>query len=331
MNEMKNFILCLILFGVTQIHARSINQNHQIALVDTGYDACNFNGKNHSCELNQNLLFRGELPLQSPSPKKWGGNYDVFINNIWSYLTLFKRRYHGDNKLPNNITDLKKYRIVIVSLLYGLNAIDNQNEKQSVIGEFQYINTGSPVLPKQHHIYNLNTPYDAKQYAFEWWPINLRDKGVFSIFDSPNTILNSPVTLQSSKGYLPMNFMNFIDGEPLDNAMPNQSSMALTTLLKYIPRDGHPLLIFYHCRAGKDRTGAVTMSYYMKYGGYPHVGIKYGIDSPMTQILRKPPMTYRDALQTAVLFNNEPNSRAKKLARTYCLAINRSTGISKCI
>ena len=328
---MKKIILCLILFCVNrQLYANNINQNHQIALVDTGYDACHLNGKNPSlCSFNHNLLFRGALPFE-PTPGG-GFNYDIFINNIWSYLTLFKRNYHGDNKLPGSLSDLKKYRIVVVSLLYSLNAIDNQTEKQSVITEFQYINGGNPTLPKQHHIYHLNTPYDPKKYAFEWWPINLRDKGAGSIFDTPNTILNTPLGLELSKGYLPMSFKNLIDGTPLDNSMPGQHGMGLVTLLKYIPRDGHPLLIFYHCQAGKDRTGAVTMSYYMKYGGYSYAGMQDGIDFPMTQPLRKPPMSFRDALKAAILFNNVLNSRAKKLARTYCVTVNRGIGILKCI
>lgn len=70
--------------------------------------------------------------------------------------------------------------------------------------------------------------------------------------------------------------------------------MDLYHLLLSPPTDGHPLLIFYHCVIGKDRTGLVTMSYFMKNGGYGNIVPQLSLH---TRLHRNQPLSFQQALQ----------------------------------
>ena len=295
---------------------------NRTALVDTGYDAC-IENNGTACEQNKNLLFRGEQPLEH---KTFHYDADQFRERIFTYLQNFKQVYNTDATLPRTLDELKQYRIVIVNLLYDAHANGSDAEFGELTHEFQYSGaTDELQIPGQHKLYNLYTRFNPNQFAFEWWPI------AFTEENNPEDItlnLNWPgnemvPVPRSHQYYKPLNFTYLINGRPYA-ANDESEAMDLHTLLKSIPSDSHPFLIFYHCVAGKDRTGATTMSYLMTYGGY---GNALDQSKHLEKQTRYQPLSYNDAL-LATTANNYPKPRdgALVLAKAYCYFLKKIKG-----
>lgn len=322
----KYLVLSLSAILLSQMsYATDSNQNEnyfsRAALVDTGYDACQLSGGN-ACENNKNLLFRGEQPLEDNTFRY---DPDLFREVIFDYLQTFKQVYATKASLPQSLDELKQYRIVIVNLLYDAHDNGSDAEYGELTHEFLYSGAVStPQIPEQHKIYGLDLAFNPNQFAFEWWPV------AFTEQNNPKDItlnLNWPdkdiVSVpRSDQVYKKLDFPYLVTGIPFGSNQEDQA-MDLHTLLKYIPDDGHPLLIFYHCVAGKDRTGATTLGYLMKHGGYANV-------SPQNKLMiyqhRNPPLSFSSALQAVTQYNYpRPREGALVLAQAYCYSLGKAT------
>jgi len=284
------------------------------ALVDTGYDICVQNaGKN--CDSNQNLLFRGNFPLDMDNDYQYSP--DAFRNKIFSYLEDFRQVYATKATLPNTIDELKNYRIVMVNLLYDATEHGNETEFAMLTNEFKYSEVARPSsVPLQHKIYNLRSPFNPDSYAFEWWPLTLLgDENHDGIPGAINWPLHATVPVPNAdQNYLPMDIPYLVTGVAYGDDVETEAA-DMRTLLAAQPEDGHPLLIFFHCYAGKDRTGAAALSYYMANGGYANVS-NNNHEATMT---RSGPLTLQQAL-AALTHDNYPDPAEQGIyaAKAYC-------------
>jgi len=284
------------------------------ALVDTGYDACEQNGGDH-CQINRNLLFRGNVPLDVANNYRF--DPEAFRAKIFNYLQTFKQVYATSAKLPEKLDDLKNYRIVMVNLLYDGTEHGNAFEYALLTNEFKYSGAVNILqMPQQHKIYNLQSPFNPDSFAFEWWPVTMLGKdnhnGIPGAINWPehDTV---PVP-NSEQNYLPMDVPYLVTGTAYADDV-EQDAIDLRTLLTTQPKDGHPLLIFYHCYAGMDRTGAVTLSYLMSHGGYANVS-DANHESPLT---RSAPLSFQAALAATTNAKYPgPDDEALLAAKAYC-------------
>lgn len=307
------------LLGINLCYADPQPYFNRAALVDTGYDACRLHG-DQNCEANKNLLFRGEQPLADNT-----FDYDPiqFREKIFAYLQEFKQVYSTNAALPQSLDELNQYRIVMINLLYD--AHDNGSDAEYGELTYEFMHSGAvanPQMPLQHKIYGLEAPFDPHHFAFEWWPVAFTEKS------NPRDIslnLNWPdkdivPVPRSNQVYKQLDLPYLITGK---SYLSDDESEAidLQSLLKTIPNDGHPLLIFYHCVAGKDRTGAVTMSYLMKHGGYANISPNNKSSLPL---YRNPPLSFSNAWH-ATTQNHYPHPRggALVLAAAYCISLEK--------
>lgn len=312
----SKWIFCLfILFSNTCLAAN--NYFARAALVDTGYDACRItNGSN--CESNRNILFRGEQPLDDT----FRFDSTLFRDKIFTYIQTFQKMYSTKANLPKSLEELKQYRIVIINLLYDAHAQGSDTEYDELTHEFLYSGAVTTLqIPEQHKMYGLQTEFNTNQFSFEWWPV------AFTEQNNPLDItlnLNWPdketvPVPRSDQIYKKLNLPFLITGSSYLDDTENEA-MSLRSLLNYEVNDGHPLLIFYHCVAGKDRTGAVTLSYLMQYGGYANVSPQ----KPPIVTIRNNPLTFSRALQATTLMGYPtPRENAQVLARAYCYNIGK--------
>jgi hypothetical protein len=320
MKKMLQFIgINLLVFSPALNFAQSPSHAPQRAsLVDTGYDAClQSNGDN--CESNRNLLIRGDQPLDNKN--NYSYNPDQLRNLVFSYVQKFKQSYNTKASLPDSVKDLSNYRIVIINLLYDWTDHGSDAEFIELTNEFKYSHAMSPYqMPEQHKMYGLDAEFNPQQYAFAWWPITLLGKK--SVADNLNWPNQDKVPVpRSDQFYKPMNFPYLITGVPYQEHWED-GVIDLPTLLKMQPADGHPLLIFYHCVAGKDRTGAVTMAYFMKHGGYANVIMP---DSSSTVMMtRNPPLSYTKAFLATTSKNYpRPKEQSLVLSQVYCTTLGK--------
>jgi hypothetical protein len=97
-------------------------------------------------------------------------------------------------------------------------------------------------------------------------------------------------------------------------------------LLAPVPQDGHPLLIYYHCVAGRDRTGATSMAYFMTYGGYPFVA---HVSAKQNRQQRSQPLSFDEALIATTIPELPANEFAEKLGRAYCKTLGKTDDCKK--
>jgi hypothetical protein len=319
----KKIALWMSFLAVLPCFAFASDPEH-VALVDTGFDACMQSG-GMNCEQNKNLLFRGGQPLPDDPP--YVVNFDSFRQNIFSYISTFKNAYETEAKLPSSVDDLKNYRMVIINLLYDFNDHGSVVESTELKYEFKSSGQSSEaVIPEQHHMYGLESAFNENQYAFEWWPIT------FALLDDADANFvpmhmnwpgnqGTPPHSFEPKDYVLLDLPYFVSGIPYKDDSENPNAKDLRTLLTTIPADGHPLLIFYHCVAGKDRTGAVSASYFMKFGGYPYVSNEFA-----QKQLRSGPVNLKKALEFTTLPNRYPSKDSKNLSKAFCYYLNKSAG-----
>ncbi len=301
------------------------NENPERAsLVDTGYDACIMhNGVN--CEANKNLLFRGDQPLPDFPPYEF--NFDYFRQHIFSYITHFKQIYETTASLPSSVEELKNYRIVIINLLYDFNSEGSSSELEELQYEFKFSgNVETLQIPEQHKIYGLETKFNSNQYAFQWWPVTLS-----GVKEDESEYISMNLNWPDKKGtpphsfepkiYKPLNFSYLISGKNFSDDV-EVNAKDIHSLLSTIPSDGHPLLIYYHCVAGKDRTGAVSMSYFMKFGGYPYL---INSNNNLRQY-RSNPLSFNQAIVATTIPGRPAKEEAEILGKAYCLTLNKVPG-----
>lgn len=318
----KNLLLFLCMLPiVSQAQPEASPSPSRAALVDTGYDACIMTSA-FRCENNKNLLFRGNQPLDDTE------NYlydpDVLRQKVFSYLQEFKQAYDTDAVLPNSLAELNNYRIVVINLLYDYENHGTDDEYNELTYEFKHsgsINTLQ--VPEQHKMYNLTSPFNANQYAFEWWPITLKGEtnpqGIPTNVNWPNKeVFQVP---RSNQFYKPMDLPYLVTGIPYPGFHEESDSKDLLSLLLTQPNDGHPLLIFYHCVAGVDRTGAVTLSYFMKHGGYANISNH----NTLSKLSRNKPLSFAQALK-ALTNANYPGAKEEAMlsAQAYCLTLGKA-------
>jgi hypothetical protein len=313
----------LLLLWMTGANAHPDDMLERIALVDTGYDLClQTGGKN--CSANKNLLFRGDQPIPDDAPFDF--EFGFFQERALNALATADTHYEIHAPLPASLAELKNYRIVIINLLYDFKSEGSPVELADLENEF--INSGvvtSLQIPEQHHLYGLDSAFRPDQYAFEWWPVELSSVDV----DSPEFVslsLNWPAKQKTPPHafkpdvYRPLNFPALISGSTaFEESNPNQKSLG--ELLMTLPDDGHPLLIYYHCVAGKDRTGAVSTSYFMTYGGYPFILTPLG-KHPRER--RRQPLLFPQAFAAATIPLHPANPYSAKLGSAYCLFLGKS-------
>ncbi len=316
---MKKIISFFILILPVLCNAFPQKAPERAALMDTGYDLCiRYSGT--SCENNQNILFRGDQPLDDNNNYQY--NADELRNLVFSYLQEFKKTYDTKASLPQSLQDLKNYRIVIINLLYDGTNKGGDPEFTELTKEFQYSGSAKQLsIPQQHLMYGLNNSFDPAQFAFEWWPITLLGKtDIENNLNWPNQ--DKVPVLRSDQFYQPMNYPYLVSGVSYQNQSEHDAA-DLKTLLLMQPTDGHPLLIFYHCVAGKDRTGYVTMGYFMQHGGYSNV-VRQNLPREL-RFTRNNPLTFSQALQ-ATTNQNYPQPKKESLiaAHAYCLTLNKA-------
>lgn len=289
-----------------------------VAIVDTGYDACIQNRGSH-CEENRNLLIRGGEPITEDYGYEF--QFNNLRTNLFSYLNIFKKNYTTQSNLPKSIDELQNYRLVVINLLYDFRENGSQSELLELEYEFLHSGQSSKLeIPEQHKMYGLDTSFHPDQYAFEWWPItfaNLDETEPFFIGMHMNWPgkNGTPHHSFAPKEYQLLDFPYLITGTAWDENIESQAK-DLRSLLTKIPTDGHPLLIFYHCVAGKDRTGAVSAAYFMKHGGYPF------LSSHNHAFLqqRSGPVSLSKAI--AYTTTDRPaNAGSQKLSKAYCLTL----------
>lgn len=306
--KLRLLILSLLAWSST------IASPHNVVIVDTGYDACKQQQGQH-CEYNKNILVRGSQPgLQD--------KFDLitFRQQILQAMTEFNKTYHTQATLPLTSQDLQNYRIVIINLLYGYGGEDNGKNKElsGLMKEFQFSGVADQSgIPEQHKIYGLTVPFHPDIYAFEWWPITLQKANFFAPRYTVATINWPDKNPTPEHNYLPqiykpMDLPYLLTGQFYANYNKENEAMSIPELLNTAPIDHHPLLIFYHCVAGKDRTGVVTMAYYMTYGGYPTPHT-----DTTTPPVRRSQMSRKQALQSSKVGNETANGRAQRLAKCY--------------
>lgn len=307
-------LICMMGFAV------AASSPEQVVLVDTGYDLC-LQTKGSLCTQNHNLLFRGAEPLDQ---KMRHFNRVAFDASIWQAIQVFEEHHKTSAILPASAQALANYRIVMINLVNGYSALQlgREAERQELTQEFQDSGQGQG-LPLQHHLYGLQTPWQFSTYAFEWWPLTLPKRGLFAPRISPD-LLNWPNQLGTPPHdylpaeYLPMDFPYLIGGQAFSAQEVERGAASIVGLLQTLPKDGHPLLIFYHCIAGEDRTGAVTMAYYLQYGGY-----SARIEG-LQKTPRSPPLRLQAALEATMMPHLMPNSRARIVAQMYCAFLGRA-------
>jgi hypothetical protein len=309
--------LCLLSPAITTAH--SLNAPQRASLIDTGYDFCVLsNGKN--CASNKNLLFRGDEPLDDENNYTY--DPEQFRSLIFNYIQKFQAVYSTKAYLPQTMDELKNYRIVIINLLYDGNNHGTDDEYNELSKEFKYSSavTTEP-LPEQHKIYGLHTVFDPNHFAFQWWPLTLmgakNPDGIETNLNWPNQ--ESVPVPRSDQFYKRIDFQYLLTGN-LHPGDAEPDAIDLITLLMSQPEDGHPLLIFYHCVAGVDRTGFVTLSYFMNYGGYSNLIPQLGY----TYLTRNSPLSFKEALKATT--NNgyrQPSESAQVSAQSYCLTLGK--------
>ncbi len=309
----KYFFVSLCLIGSTTAFAD--NPGNMI-VVDTGYDLC-MQQQGAQCEKNKNILIRGSQPLNQQNQF----NREDFQQKTLSAINDFHQRYESKAAMPVSLDELKNYRIVMVSLLYGYVPTSGGKKKEGIELQQEFALSGvsaNQAIPDQHRAYGLSAPFETTQYAFEWWPVTLLDRG---LFDPAYTVatLNWPdkesVPMHDylPAHYLPMDLPFLVQNQLYSKkGMEPVSAISLPNLLKSIPADGHPLLIYYHCVAGKDRTGVVSMAYYMSQGGYP-----FFAGTPAKKMTRSKPMKLNQAKEAALSLSGKANGRAQQLAKMY--------------
>jgi hypothetical protein len=295
----------------------------RLALVDTGYDVCmNLGGNN--CADNKNILLRGDQPLPDDAPFDF--NFAYFRDHVLSYMQTAKSTYQINASLPLSDEDLKNYRIVVINLLYDFKANGGDAEFTELENEFK--NSGavpSLQIPEQHKIYGLDSAFRPDHYAFMWWPIQLSsieetDPEFISLSLNWPAKQGTPVHDFKPDVYKPLNFPSLISGKNFFGVNEYEAA-SLHTLLASIPQDGHPLLIYYHCVAGKDRTGATSVAYFMTYGGYPfipHTATKQNRQH------RSQPLSLDQALIATTIPEHPADEFAEKLARAYCKTLGKN-------
>lgn len=315
---MKPFYKLVLLASIFSIPLSSYSQTNiapsRASLVDTGYDICMQNG-GKNCVNNKNLMFRGNVPLDVDNNYKY--DPDFFRGRIFAYIQEFRQAYHTNAKLPDSLEDLKNYRIVMVNLLYDATEQGKQLEYDELAKEFQYSGIKSrSAFPLQHKIYNLTAPFNPDSYAFEWWPLTLlgddNHDGIPGAINWPqHEIVPVPNTDQN---YLPMDLPYLVSGTVYGDDIETEAA-DLRSLLAAQPEDGHPLLIFFHCFAGRDRTATAALAYLMANGGYANIS-----DSNQeTAMTRSGPLNFRDAM--AALTHSsypDPDDAAIQAAKAYC-------------
>lgn len=309
----KIFFVSLFLIGAANVFAD--NPSNMI-VVDTGYDLC-MQEQGSQCEKNKNILIRGSQPLNHQNQF----NREDFQQKTLSAITDFHQRYDSKAAIATSLDELKNYRIVMINLLYGYVPASGGKKKEGIELRQEFALSGvsaNQAMPDQHRAYGLNTPFKTTQYAFEWWPITLLGQGLFDPAYTTSTLNwpdmeRTPIHDYLPTRYLPMDLPFLIQNELYSKKVVEPtSSMSLPNLLKSIPADGHPLLIYYHCVAGKDRTGLVSIAYYMSQGGYPFLA-----NAPLKKMTRSKPMKLDQAKEAALSMSGKANNRAQQLAKMY--------------
>jgi hypothetical protein len=320
--NIRIFLFSLLSLFSTIVNASSNDIIERLALVDTGYDACVQSGGTQ-CAQNKNLLFRGDQPLPDDPPYDFP--FDFMQTTALKNIQSNQNYYQINAPLPANLSELKNYRIVVINLLYDFYSDGSQDELTDLQNEFKDSGAVKNLqVPDQHRMYGLDSPFRTDHYAFEWWPVEL------SIFDmqDPQFMTRSlnwpapngtPIHTFKPDVYSPMNLPMLITGINKFNE-PEPNAKSLHDLLMTIPDDGHPLLIYYHCVAGKDRTGAVTMGYFMTYGGYPLLQNTF---KNKAKPARSQPLSYADAQKATTFIGHPANEYSMKLASAYCIMIGR--------
>src|SRR3990167_4937243 len=164
----KYFFISLLLISSATVFAD--NPDNMI-VVDTGYDLCMQQHGSH-CEKNKNILMRGSQPLNHQNQFNRGD----FQQKTLSAINDFHQRYDSKAATPLSLGELKNYRIVMVSLLYGYVPTSGGKKKEGIELRQEFALSGVSVnqaIPDQHRVYGLNTSFESTQYAFEWWPVTL--------------------------------------------------------------------------------------------------------------------------------------------------------------
>lgn len=324
----KNIMSALFIgSSILPLMAQAAVEPQHVALMDTGYDMCVLSGGNQ-CEKNKNLLFRGGMPMVDGVPVPF--DFDQFRQNLFAYLIDFKKTFSSRAPLPEKVDDLKNYRIVNIDLIYDYHQAGAEYELGELQNDFKESGQVSTLqIPEQHKMYGLTSSFDAKKYAFEWWPVTFAQ-----LPENDPQFVPMNVNWPSKMGTPPHTFLpkeyKLLDLPYLISGIPYQGdeepdAKDIATLLKMIPNDGHPLLIYFHCIEGKDRTGSVAAAYMMKHGGYPYFttvqdGLKH---------FRQGPVSLALAYKYTTLPDRMPWIESLKLSRAYCLTLDR--GAANCI
>lgn len=327
MNTQKKVFLTILFSSLVSFAWASSPHPERVSLVDTGSDLCAAT-KGGNCDSNKNILFRGSTPFPYPYDKS---NPTEFYEKIWSYIQDFKTARGDSSTLPKSLEELKSYRIVMINLIYGGPSATNDSESDYFALTHEYKGSGQttiPELPLQHHLYGLNKSYSYNTYAFQWWPVSDYWKTFPDRFNAPdNTETLSKVIARSNpqQSYFSLDLPYLITGKAYVNSAnvadeEDVEAKDLTSLLLSSPKDNHPLLIYYHCRQGKDRTGLVTLAYYMTNGGYANIDKS----TPPKSLQRSNPLSLQAAIK-ATTNANYPKPGTISVAKTYCLiALHRN-------
>jgi hypothetical protein len=316
----RNFYTTLVITSFSITTHAAVEPEH-VALVDTGYDLCMLSG-GQKCENNKNLLFRGGMPLPDGVPMAF--DFDQFRTNLFAYLTDFKNTFETRAPLPISADDLKNYRIVDIDLIYDYNQAGGEYESGELQDEFKESGQVSTLqIPEQHKMYGLDLEFDPKKYAFEWWPVTFaelpeNDPNFIAMNVNWPSKMGTPSHTFLPKEYKFLDMPYLVSGIPLDGD-EEPDAKDLVTLLKTIPADGHPFLIYYHCIAGKDRTGAVSAAYMMKNGGYPY----FTTVQDGHKHFREGPVSLSLAFKYTTLPDRYPWIGSMKLSKAYCLTLDK--------
>ena len=190
-----------------------------------------------------NLLFRGNFPLVDN-----GGAY------AFGYLAL---QAQFQQLLDNAAFSLSDYHLIVAMIL------DDSGEYLSFAAEVSSFNDAS------------DTPLDPMTLSHEqtypgyqipgWNPTTLYGRTVTDEYEAPHTgsLVWWPI---EACGGSPCN-QTFLG--PGNNQSYNFMGLIdfVHTTLQGAPMSGKPVLIYFHCISGVDRTGATAMGYAMNYLG----------------------------------------------------------------
>lgn len=267
------FLIFLLTFSLGDY---ADQKTDRIALIDTGYDLCHQLGL-EQCSQNKNLLLRSA----NPHFDKNTSSKDNFRRDLLNSINNLSKSLTPETYIPKTLAELENYRIVLINLTFSK---EHEHEKDAFYHEYNSATSFqiSLQIPKKQHIYNLSIPFDKNQFAFIWSPMELKYPTIDDF--EKKSLLVSEIEITT---------LNLVKN-----------------LLLQKSHDKHPLLIVYHCIAGKDRTGMLTMGYYQTYGGYS--------PSKRKAPYRIKKMNFHDSYIETASIGVTPNTKAQMNAYLFC-------------